>query len=315
MNRNTDRKDQRTPRRKKKASYYFLVALVFFLAWTTVFRLKQGRMPVGNGNSFAMSGNWPSAKPELILATTTSLVDSGLLDTLLPVFERRSGFRVKVLAVGSGEALALGRRQAADLLLVHSPEAERRFMEDGHGQRREEVMAADFIIAGPASDPAGIKELGFPESFSRIASGGFAFVSRADNSGTHELEMKIWSEAEISPSGRWYLETGQGMSESLRIASEKQAYILADYPTFFRLRKGLGLEALSRDGKYKNVYSAIAVKNSSGQVNAAGAVSFIDFLLSEEAQELIDGFGRDSGTVRPLFRALRYRNNGGESNR
>lgn len=297
---------------KKRAFYFLLIILMFFLAWTAVSRLKPGR-DNQTGSVMESSPKLDRFKPEIVLATTTSLYDSGLLEALVPLFEKKSGFRVKVLAVGTGEALALGRRQAADLLLVHAPEPERKFMEEGYGQSRKEFMTGDFVLAGPSSDVAQIRGLGFVEAFSRIASGQFPYVSRADNSGTHDLEMKIWAEAGIRPSGRWYLETGQGMAESLRVASEKQAYILTDYPTFYRLGPRLNLEVLGRDEKYKNVYSAIVVKNKSGQINEAGAMAFIDFLFSKEAQTLIGEFDRDSRTGKPLFRALRPGNETGES--
>ncbi|NPV83633.1 MAG: solute-binding protein [Candidatus Aminicenantes bacterium] len=309
-NRSQGNSEARSP--EKRAFYFLLVVLVLFLAWTAVSRLKPGRDNQA-GSVIESSPKLDGFKPEIVLATTTSLYDSGLLEALVPLFEKKSGFRVKVLAVGTGEALALGRRQAADLLLVHAPEPERKFMEEGYGQSRKEFMTGDFVLAGPSSDAAQIRGLGFVEAFSRIASGHFPFVSRADNSGTHDLEMKIWAEAGIRPSGRWYLETGQGMAESLRIASEKQAYILTDYPTFYRLGPRLNLKVLGRDEKYKNVYSAIVVKNKSGQVNEAGAGAFIDFLFSREAQSLIDEFDRDSRTGKPLFQALRPGNETGES--
>lgn len=297
---------------KKRAFYFLMIVLMFFMAWAAVSRLKPGR----DNQTGSVDGNSLKPdrfRPEIVLATTTSLDDSGLLEALVPLFEKKSGFRVRVLAVGTGEALALGRRQAADLLLVHAPELEKKFMEEGYGKSRKEFMTGDFVLAGPSSDPAQIRGLGFVEAFSRIASGQLPFISRADNSGTHDLEMKIWAETGIRPSGRWYLETGQGMAESLRIASEKQAYILTDYPTFYRLGRRLNLEVLSRDEKYKNVYSAIVVKNKSGQVNEAGAMAFIDFLFSKEAQTLIDEFDRDLRTGKSLFQALRPGNETGES--
>lgn len=311
MVRNGSSESSKARSRKKRGFCFFLVVLMFSLAWTAVSRLKAG----SDHQARAVGESIPKPdrfRPEILLATTTSLYDSGLLDALVPVFERRTGFRVKVLAVGTGEALALGRRQAADLLLVHAPEAEKEFMGKGYGQRREEFMTSDFVIAGPLSDRAQIKGLGFAEAFSRIAAGRFPFVSRADNSGTHNLERQVWAEAGIRPAGNWYLETGQGMAESLRIASEKQAYILTDYPTFYRLGSRLSLEVLSRDESFKNVYSVILVKNMSGRINEAGAGAFMDFLLSEEAQLLIGNFGRDSKTGRPLFQALRIEKTAGE---
>lgn len=314
MVRNRSQEIPEAPAHKKRAFYFFLVALMLLLAWAAVSRLKTASKDGGLAPDEVSKKQGKSLR-QLVVATTTSLYDSGLLDALVPVFERRTGFRVKVLTVGTGEALALGRRRAADLLLVHSPDPEKKFMEDGYGQRREEFISCEFVMAGPSSDRAKIKGLGFVEAFSRISSAEFPFVSRADNSGTHNLEMKIWAEAGVKPAGSWYLETGQGMGESLRIASEKQAYILTDYPTFFRLKSSLNLEVLSRDERHKNVYSAIAVKNRSGRINAAGAEALINFLLSEEARVLIDRLGQDSETGQPLFQALRPGEEAGESER
>lgn len=312
MVRNRSKKIPETPGHKKRA--FFLVALMFFLTWTAVSRVKTASKDGGLAPDEVSKKQGKSAR-YLLVATTTSLYDSGLLEALIPAFEKEAGLKVKLLAVGSGEALILGRRQAADLLLVHSPDLEKKFMEDGYGQRREEFMTAEFVMAGPSSDRAKIKGLGFVEAFSRISSAEFPFVSRSDNSGTHKLEMKIWAEAGVKPAGSWYLQTGQGMGESLRIASEKQAYILTDYPTFYRFKSSLNLEVLGRDEKYKNVYSAIAVKNRTGRINAAGAEALIKFLLSEEARVLIDRFGLDSETGQPLFQALRPGDEAGESER
>ncbi len=314
MVRDRCKKIPETPGHKKRAFYFFLVALMFFLTWTAVSRVKTASKDEGLASDEAGKKQGKAAR-HLLIATTTSLYDSGLLEALITVFEKQAGLKVKLLAVGSGEALALGRRQSADLLLVHSPDLEKKFMAGGYGQRREEFMTAELVMAGPASDQAKIRGLGFVEAFSRISSGRFPFVSRADNSGTHNLEMKIWTEAGVKPEGSWYLKTGQGMGESLRIASEKQAYILADYPTFYRLKSSLNLEVLGRDEKNKNVYSAVAVRNRSGRINAAGAEAFINFLLSEEARVLIDRFGRDSETGRPLFQTLRPKDEAGESER
>ncbi len=298
-------------RQKKRKKFYFvyfiLILVVIFAASRTGSLLKplakqrsETRPPVSAGSD--------KTPREIIVATTTSLYDSGLLGVLLPVFERETGFRVKVLAVGSGEALAMGRRQEVDLILAHSPEQELKFMEEGYGRRREEFMSSDFIIAGPAADEAGVRGLNFPEAFSRIAARRALFVSRADNSGTHHTELNIWRLAGINPSGAWYLQTGQGMGESLLLASEKQAYILSDYPTFSRLRFSLNLEVLCHDDRFKNIYSAIVVENKSGRVNLAGAESLLNFLISERAQGIIANFSMEtsgSGDNHPLFRALR----------
>ncbi|MDI6846105.1 MAG: substrate-binding domain-containing protein [Candidatus Saccharicenans sp.] len=296
---------------KKSKKFYFvyfiLILVVIFAASRTASLLKPLAKQRGEARS-PVSFNQDRNKREIIIATTTSLHDSGLLDILLPVFERETGFKVKVLAVGSGEALEMGRRQEVDLILAHSPEQEVKFMEEGYGRRREEFMSSDFIIAGPEKDEAGIRGLGLVEAFSRIAGRQALFVSRADNSGTHNLELKIWRLAGINPSGSWYLQTGQGMGESLLMASEKQAYILTDYPTFCRLRSVLKLAVLTRDKDFKNIYSAIVVGGKSSRINLEGAESLMRFLLSPEAQDIIANFrinSSGSDESYPLFRALR----------
>jgi len=292
------------PSRKKKIFYAFLLVLILILVWIMGNRINQGNKPESEGSPEKATSNNTTGS-ELIVATTTSLEDSGLLEALVPVFEKESGLQVKVIAVGTGEALEMGRRQVADLLLVHAPDLEAKFMEEGYGQRREEFMASEMAVAGPPADKAGIRGKPLVEAFKRIASARHPFVSRADKSGTHHLELKIWEAAGISPSGDWYLQTGQGMAESLRVASEKQAYLLTDYPTFQKLAAGLNLEILTRDDQHKNIYSAVAVRNLTGKINTAGAEALIDFLVSEKAQRMISEFGRKLPEGRPLFIPLR----------
>jgi tungstate transport system substrate-binding protein len=171
------------------------------------------------------------ANPTLILATTTSTQDSGLLDVLIPLFEAESGFTVQTVAVGSGQAMQMGQDGNADALLVHSPAAEKQFMTDGWGRDRALVMHNDFIVVGPADDPAAIKGLSALEAFKAIAAGEGTFVARADKSGTSTKELGIWKKAELDPATTkpaWYVETGQGMGASLTIASEKAGYTLTD---------------------------------------------------------------------------------------
>lgn len=290
--------------RKRKIYYVFLILIVFLIVWKAADR-KSSIDKVGQKVAEPTGKISGDVSRDIIVATTTSLYDSGLLNMIIPAFEKDSGYKVKVIAVGTGEALEMGRRQAADLLLVHAPEVEKKFMEAGYGERREEIMTSEFVIAGPASDPAQIRGKSFPEAFSAIARLQMSFISRGDNSGTHFLEKKIWTEAGINPSGKWYFQVGQGMAESLRIASEKQAYIFSDYPTFHQLRSKLQLEVLTRDPAYKNIYSAIIVKNRDGQVNVAGARALTDFLVSEKAQKLIYEFGAQPGKDLRLFHPLR----------
>ena len=248
----------------------------------------------------------PAAQPAskvLILATTTSTQDSGLLDELIPRFEKQTGYQVKTIAVGSGQAMALGRKGEADVLLVHSPDAEKALMAEGVGLRRRLVMHNDFVLLGPAADPAGLRRKPAAAAFKALTSGAAPFISRGDNSGTHAQEKKLWKAAAVEPEGRpWYQQTGLGMGQTLAVASEKRAYTLSDRGTFLALRKKLALEILSEgDASLLNVYHVIEANPARfPKVNAAGARAFADFLVSKDVQTLIGGFG--VGTYgSPLF--------------
>jgi tungstate transport system substrate-binding protein len=233
----------------------------------------------------------------VILATTTSTQDSGLLDVLLPEFEKATGYFVKTISVGSGQAIAMGRKGEADVLLVHSPDDEEKLVADGFAVDRQRVMHNDFVIVGPAADPAGIrsaKDSG--EAFRKIARAGALFVSRGDNSGTHARERKIWKAAGIPMEGKpWYQQTGLGMGETLNVAAEKGGYTLADRGTYLALnrKKRLGLEILVQgEPSLLNVYHVMVVNPERWpKVNRAGAKAFADFLVSKQTQELIRRFG------------------------
>jgi len=235
------------------------------------------------------------AQKNLILATTTSTQDSGLLDVLIPVFEKKTGYFVKTIAVGSGQAMAMGQKGEADVLLVHSPAAEKKFMAEGYGVNRLIVMHNDFIVVGAAADPAGIKGAkSTPEAFKKIAAAGSLFLSRGDNSGTHSKEKGIWKAAGINPEGqKWYQETGLGMGQTLNVAAEKKGYTLADRGTWLALKKNLGLEILKEgDPILLNVYHVIGVNSAKWpKVNADGAKAFSDFMVSAETQGIIKTFG------------------------
>jgi tungstate transport system substrate-binding protein len=235
----------------------------------------------------------------MIMATTTSTKDSGLLDELVPAFERTGDCKVKTVAVGSGQALAMGEKGDADVLLVHSPDAEETFMDEGHGASRTAVMHNDFVIVGPASDPADIAD--GPDAttaFRRIAREKAPFVSRADESGTNAKELNLWEEAGIKPSGSWYLETGQGMGETLTVASQKEAYTLSDRGTFLATNN-LDSKLLKEGGKdLRNNYHVIVVKAPGS--NAACAKAFSSWITSAPTQKEIAGFGvKEYGE--PLF--------------
>jgi tungstate transport system substrate-binding protein len=242
----------------------------------------------------------------VILATTTSTQDSGLLDVLLPVFEKETGYLVKTISLGSGQAMAMGRRGEADVLLVHSPADEQRFVEEGHGVNRTLVMHNDFVLVGPPSDPAKIRGgRSSSEAARKIAAAGALFLSRGDASGTHTKEKGMWKAAGLSPEGeRWYQQTGLGMGETLNVASEKGGYTLADRGTLLARGKSrpLALEVLVEgEPLLLNVYHVIDVNPGRWpKVNAAGARAFADFMVSPRTQELIGRFGVDRVGA-PLF--------------
>jgi tungstate transport system substrate-binding protein len=240
----------------------------------------------------------------LILATTTSTQDTGLLDLLVPAFEKQSGLTVKTIAVGSGQAMTMGQKGEADVLLVHAPEAEVKFMADGFGTARRLVMHNDFVIVGPAADPAKIKGLaGAADAFKAIGAGGGTFISRGDNSGTHSKEKGLWKAAGIAAEGQqWYQQTGLGMGQTLNVASEKGFYTLADRGTYLAMKKTLALDILVEGEKsLLNVYHVIEVSQAKWpKVNAAGAKAFADFMVAEATQKTIAGFGVEKYAA-PLF--------------
>ncbi|HOJ70733.1 MAG TPA: substrate-binding domain-containing protein [Syntrophorhabdaceae bacterium] len=253
---------------------------------------------------FVFDADAQTVQKNIILATTTSTQDSGLLDALLPLFEKKTGYFVKTIAVGSGQAMAMGRKGEADVLLVHSPEAEKKFMSDGYGVNRRLVMHNDFIVVGPLSDPAKIKGIkSTVEAFKKIAQSKSLFISRSDNSGTHAKEKAIWKATGVKPEGeKWYHETGLGMGQTLNVASEKKAYTLTDRGTYLALKKRIDLDVLAEDDAILlNIYHVIEVNQARFQkVNAAGARAFVNFMVSKEAQALIKTFGIDKFGS-PLF--------------
>jgi tungstate transport system substrate-binding protein len=245
------------------------------------------------------------ANPNLILATTTSTQDSGLLDVLVPLFQEQTGFTVQTVAVGSGQAMQMGTDCNADVLLVHSPAAEKTFMDEGSGKERELVMHNDFIIVGPASDPAGIKGTGAADAFKAIAAAEALFVARADKSGTSTKELGIWKAAGIDPATSkpaWYLETGQGMGASLTIASEKGAYTLTDRATYLANKDAYQLDILAEGKKaLLNIYHVITVNpDKCPKINTDGAAAFKDFMISPDTQAVIGQFGLEK-FGQPLF--------------
>ncbi|NUQ86156.1 MAG: substrate-binding domain-containing protein [Anaerolineales bacterium] len=254
---------------------------------------------------FLLAACVPSApaKPNLILATTTSTQDSGLLDVLIPLFETESGYTVQTVAVGSGQAMKMGEEGNADVLLVHAPAAEVAFMENGFGKDRALVMHNDFILVGPASDPAGIKGAAVVDALKLVSDNTAAFISRGDDSGTHKAELALWKKTELDPNGQnWYLESGQGMGATLTIASEKGAYTLTDRATYLALKGNLQLEILVEgDAALLNVYHVITVNPEKwDKVNYEGALAFLNFMIAPSTQEVIGQFGVEK-YGQPLF--------------
>ena len=239
----------------------------------------------------------------VILSTTTSTQDSGLLDTLVPMFEKKTGLTVKAISVGTGQALALAARGEADVALVHAPSLERKYIEEGKMQNRRLVMYNDFVLIGPEDDPAKIK--GLPkavEALKRIAETPSRFLSRGDKSGTHLLELGLWKQAGLEPKGAWYIESGQGMGQTLGIANDRRAYAITDRGTWLAFQKRLSLPILvEKDRPLLNIYSVMEINSANGsRVNVAGGKAFADFMVAPETQAVIKTFGGDK-YGQPLF--------------
>lgn len=230
----------------------------------------------------------------LILATTTSTQDSGLLDVILPDFQKKTGLTADVIAVGTGQAIDMGTRGDADVLLVHDRPKEDAFVKAGDGTQRYDVMYNDFIIVGPAGDPAGIKGMkDAVAAFKAIAAKQATFVSRGDKSGTNAKELAIWKQANITPSGDWYISAGQGMGEVLTMSEEQEAYTLSDRGTYLKRQStGIKLEILVEGDKTLfNPYGVIPVSpHKHPGVNAEAAQKFVDWLISLETQQLIASY-------------------------
>ena len=239
----------------------------------------------------------------VILSTTTSTQDSGLLDLLVPLFEKQSGYSVKTVSVGTGQALALAAKGDADVALVHAPSLEKKYVSGGQLQNRRLVMYNDFVIIGPKDDPAKIRALKSTlAALKAIEQAKAPFVSRGDNSGTHTLEKSLWKEAGIQPNGPWYIESGQGMGATLNIANERNAYTITDRGTYLALGQRVTLPILVEgDRALLNIYSVMEVNPANGpRVNAAGGKAFADFMVSPQAQNLIKNFGVEK-FGQPLF--------------
>lgn len=286
--------------RLKESAVWRLAILV--LAFALVFSLAgcaAEEEPVEEPEAEEPAVEEPVEQSDLILASTTSTQDSGLFEVLIPAFEEAyPEYRVKVIAVGTGEALELGQNKDADVLLVHAKAKEEAFVADGYGTERRDVMYNDFILVGPADDPAGIKGLTVVEALTKIADEEASFVSRGDDSGTHTAEKALWATAGIEPTGAWYNSAGQGMGDVLQIASELPGYTMTDRATYLNLKDSLALEILVEgDAVLFNQYGVIPVTDAA---NMEGARAFADWIVSADGQAVIETYGADT-FGQPLF--------------
>jgi len=236
------------------------------------------------------------ARPDVILATTTSTQDSGLLDVLIPAFEKKTGYKVKTVAVGTGAALAMGEKGDADALLVHAFTSEKKLVDNKTAINYQLVMHNDFVIVGPTADPAKVKETKTAvDALKAINASPSIFVTRGDDSGTDKMEKALWKKAEITPTAAKYQSTGQGMGQTLTIASEKEGYTLTDRATYLATKKNLKLDILLEgETALLNIYHVMQVNPEKfPKVNADGAKAFVDFMVNADTQKLIGSFGKD----------------------
>jgi tungstate transport system substrate-binding protein len=280
-----------------KTKKFTLISVIFLLAFL-LFGCSQTEKETREANKKA------EPPKEMILATTTSTQDSGLLDVLIPEFEKQANVKVKIIAVGTGQALEMGKRGEADALLVHAPKAEEEAVASGDAINRKRVMYNDFIIVGPNSDPAGIKGLETKEAFAKMFNSKATFVSRGDDSGTHKKELEIWQAAGLDPASlSSYVSTGQGMGATLQIAAEKGGYTLTDRATFLAQQKNLKDVSImvEDDQDLMNIYHVMQVNpEKHDKVNADSAKAFVDFMVDEKTQKIIEQFGvKEYGE--PLF--------------
>ncbi|MDF5716763.1 MAG: substrate-binding domain-containing protein [Rhizonema sp. NSF051] len=266
----------------------FIACLACFLA---IFSAEASHMLVLQQPASAQS----PTKPNVIVAMTTSIEDSGLLDDLVPAIESKTGYKLKKVAVGTGQALALAEKGEVDALFVNSPKAERKVLQEGAVINRHLVMHNDFVIVGPDADKAKIRgQKNAVEAFSMIAKNQALFISRGDDSGTNKLEKDLWKQANISPTGNWYQQTGAGMGQTLQVANQKLGYTIADRATYIFQKKNLSLPILVEgDKKLLNLYHVMQVNPQKfSKVNTAGAQAFINYVLSPEGQALIAAHGK-----------------------
>jgi len=267
------------------------------LSYLSILMLLFSVVLSGCGKTATPTAQPPTpANPNVILATTTSTQDSGLLEVLIPEFEKKTGYKVKTIAVGTGAALAMGEKGEADVLLVHAPASEKKLVDNKTGINYKLVMHNDFILVGPAEDPAKVKDSkNVLEGLKAIEAAQAVFVSRGDDSGTDKMEKSLWVKAGIKPAGKWYLQSGTGMGQTLNIASDKAGYTLTDRATYLANKKNLKLEILKEgDAALLNIYHVMQVNPEKfPKVNQEGAKAFDDFMVDSATQKLIAEFGKD----------------------
>ncbi len=238
----------------------------------------------------------PAVEKTLKMATTTSTQDSGLLDVLVPEFKKDTGYNLNVIAVGSGQAMEMGAKGDVDVLFVHSRAAEDKFVADGFGVNRKDVMHNDFILIGPTNDPAKIKgETDTVKALTKISQAKATFLSRGDKSGTNTKELGLWTKAKITPEGDWYKNVGKGMGDTFRMADEMKGYTLIDRATYLALKDKYKLEIMvEKDAPLLNPYGVIAVNKAKfPNVDYDGAMQFVNWITSEKIQNMIAEFGKD----------------------
>lgn len=283
-----------------------IILSVFMVVLLTMFALLAGCGGNDEEGGQQKQGAAEPANKDVILATTTSTQDSGLLDVLQPMFEEQTGYQLKIIAVGTGAALEMGKKGDADVLLTHAPAAEKPLVDSGVGINYERVMHNDFVVLGPADDPAEIKGTAVvAEAFEKIAGGGATFISRGDDSGTNKKELSIWKNTEVDPKGQqWYQETGQGMGATITVANEKLGYTLSDRATFLAQAENIDLQIVSEgDEVLMNIYHVMNInpeKFEGQDINAEGGKAFVEFMINSQTQETIKEYGVDQ-YGQPLF--------------
>lgn len=250
----------------------------------------------GNSDSNEATAKDKKAAPsEMILATTTSTQDSGLLDVLIPMFEKENNVKVKTIAVGTGQALEMGTKGEADALLVHAPAAEKAVVDAGDAINYKRVMYNDFILVGPKENPADVSGDDIMAAFKKLSDAKATFVSRGDDSGTNKKELAIWEMDNIKPAGEWYVSTGQGMGQTLQVAAEKKGYVLTDRATWLAQEKNLNtLEIVVEGGKdLMNIYHVMQVNpEKHDKINSKDAKKFVEFMVDAITQDVIEDFGK-----------------------